>query len=208
MTFDSYRNRFQGKLAGINVNELGILDRNLETLKERLDYVRKKYERVSKFYDAYIFTKEQTDGGMILDKYDEDDFREFYKYSLNCSDSLSEEINIFQYIQNDATYLLNSSDLEKDEKNKYANRVDDVSLDEVIAQVEASKENYRLAPKVDIKKSDLILNSLFAGTYENYLKNHEENNKIKNYVPSKQRTDKKMFSGTIFKISKNGNRKS
>ncbi|GAA0071678.1 hypothetical protein UT300003_32030 [Clostridium sardiniense] len=197
MAFSSYRNRFQGTLAGISVSELGILDRQLETLEERLRYIKNKYEKVDKFYETYIFTKEANiDGELTGEAYEKEDFAEFYKYSLNSNDSLSEDINIFQFIENDATYLLNSSDL-PNETGKYSNRSDVVPLDEVIAQVEASKENYRLAPKIDIKAKDLRMSSLFAGTYENYLKNYEKSNKIKSYVDSKERVNKEKFKEKI-----------
>ena len=198
MTFSSYRNRFQGTLAGINTNELGILDRQLEKLQERLAYIKEKYKKVDKFYEAYIFTKEPLVEGIVAGvKYDKDDLAEYYKYSLNASDSLSEDINIFQFIESDATYLLNSSDLPNETSGKYSNRGDDVPLDEVIAQAEASKENYRLAPKVDIKEKDLRLSSLFAGTYENYLKNYEKSNKIKKYIEPKERISKDKFKESV-----------
>lgn len=198
MTFSSYRNRFQGTLAGINTNELGILDRHLEKLQERLAYIKEKYKKVDKFYEAYIFTKElNLEGTLTGVNYDKDDFAEYYKYSLNASDSLSEDINVFQFIESDATYLLNSSDLPSENSGKYSNRGDVVPLDEVIAQAEASKENYRLAPKVDIKEKDLRLSSLFAGTYENYLKNYEKSNKIKKYVEPKERATKERFKESV-----------
>lgn len=104
MAFSSHRKQFKGTLANLPVEELGKLDYEREALAERKEYIKEKYKKVSEFYTIYI-------GG--------DDEAEFYKVGLNKDDDLSADINIFQYIERDGSYLLNSKDLPRDKQHEY-----------------------------------------------------------------------------------------
>lgn len=114
MAFSSYRTRFQGTLANVSIEELKELDFNKETLKERLEYINKKHERVKSFYDTYIYTADEED-----DTATEDEKREYYKVNLNTTDELSSEINIFKYLEADGNYILNSLDIPRDKQQQY-----------------------------------------------------------------------------------------
>lgn len=104
MAFSSHRKQFKGTLANVPVEELGKLDYEREALAERKEYIEEKYKKVSEFYAIYI-------GG--------DDEAEFYKVGLNKDDDLSADINIFQHIEKDGSYLLNSKDLPRDKQHEY-----------------------------------------------------------------------------------------
>lgn len=178
MAFNNYRNSFQGELNNTKVSELGVLDRSKENFKDRLEFIIKKYEKTIAFYETFI------------DKY--------YKCSINTTDSLSGEINIFKFIESDGTYLLNSLDLkEEDKRSCDINKKSIFSLDDLGQAndflVEKNIENYRLAPKIDILKKDFRVNQVFAGTYSDYLMNNKKSNTIKKYIEKSVRTNKKIF---------------
>lgn len=151
MTYTNHRARFKGDLAGVKQEELRELDFNLTTIQERMDYIEKKYERVGAFYDEYI--------------------DEYYKVDVNTTDCLSEDINIFQNIERDADYILNSVDLPRDRQQKYKfyTRGEFESLlnkekrnytfdapesSEIMEILEPNNGNYYLDTEVKIKPSD------------------------------------------------------
>jgi len=99
MAFQSHRTRFKGILAGIEQEKIIELDYQRENIKERLDYVNKKYSYVRKYYEEYT--------------------SEYYKVNVNTDDNLSSDINIFKAIERDGNYLLNSLDIPRDSQHKY-----------------------------------------------------------------------------------------
>lgn len=101
--------RFQGELCGIKTEELKSLNYDLLYIDERMKELEDLLEKVSPFLNEYFFAKNK----------DEEEVREYYKYSPNTTDELSENINICKYIEMYATYLLNSKDLEKSTQEKY-----------------------------------------------------------------------------------------
>ena len=104
MAFSSHRKFFKGTLANVPVEVLSELDYSKEILEDRKDYIEEKYKDVKRFHEIYV-------GGTETEEY--------YKVSLNKDDDLSEEINIFKYIERDGSYLLNSRDLPKDRQQQY-----------------------------------------------------------------------------------------
>jgi len=117
MLFRGYRTRFKGVLAGIKVEKLRELDYSLEKFNDRLNFIQDKYNRLSPFFDLYVYTKSKSDYSLV--KLEEGDYKEFYKVNLNTKDELSHEVNIFKYIENDGSYLLNSIDLPVEKKDKF-----------------------------------------------------------------------------------------
>lgn len=194
MAFSSYRANFRGTLAGIEIEKLRDLDRDLETLKERKEYINEKYKKIRAFYDAFIFTKEETiDKKGFNYNYTDEELTQYYKYNLNATDVLSSDINIFKYLEADATYLLNSRDLPKDKYNRNSNRCDDISLDECTSVIEPSNSNYRLNPKADIKAADFMLNDILFGDYDYYLEMWEKANVKKIFIPKNLRSNKNLY---------------
>lgn len=104
MAFSSHRKVFKGCLSGVEIKDLLECDYTRDKLEDRKKFIIEKYKKTEKFYNSYICG---------------DGEREYYKVSLNKTDDLSEEINIFKYIERDATYLLNSRDLPRDKKQEY-----------------------------------------------------------------------------------------
>ena len=104
MAFSSHRKMFKGTLANVPVDALKDLDYELETLAERKKFIDKKYLDVAKFHEIYV-------GGTETEEY--------YKVGLNKDDDLSQDINIFKYIENDGSYLLNSRDIPRDRQQQY-----------------------------------------------------------------------------------------
>lgn len=120
MAFSSHRTRFKGELAGIKTDQLSQLDYTKNTLKERKEYINNKYEKVKGFYNDYIFCKEKNvDLNKDEELYTKEELEQYYKYNLNASDNLSQDINVFKTCERDATYLLNSSDIQRDKKQQY-----------------------------------------------------------------------------------------
>lgn len=120
--FISYRARFQGKLAGISVEELKGLDYEKEKLIDRMEEVLNKLDKVEPFFDEYFFQKEtdERDNGEFEHLITESDEREYYRYSPNTTDELSEDINICKIIQSYGSYILNSKDLPRERQQEYS----------------------------------------------------------------------------------------
>lgn len=110
--YTSYRANFQGTLAGITVNELKELDYNKEKLIDRMEEVLNKLDKVEPFFNEYFFQKEK-------ENINNGDVREYYKFSPNATDELSEDINICKIIQSYGSYILNSKDLPKEKQQEY-----------------------------------------------------------------------------------------
>lgn len=120
--FISARARFSGELGGIKTEQLRGLDYNKEKLHERIEEVDNKLSTVGIFMDEYFFQKEKDDrdNGEFDHLITESDEREYYRYSPNTTDELSEDINICKYIQAYASYILNSKDLPKEKQQAYS----------------------------------------------------------------------------------------
>ena len=71
--------RFQGELCGIKTEELKSLNYDLLYIDERMKEVEDLLEKVSPFLNEYFFAKNK----------DEEEVREYYKYSPNTTDELS-----------------------------------------------------------------------------------------------------------------------
>lgn len=115
--FISHKARFQGTLADIKVSQLNGLDFNKILLAERMKEVINKLEEVEPFYNEYFNTniiEETNDDGEVIEKE-----KIYYNFSPNVTDELSEEINICQFLQSYATYILNSKDLPKEKQQEY-----------------------------------------------------------------------------------------
>ena len=89
---------FKGKLEGITLDDLKITkeDKEKKFLCERKEVLNRKYEKVSKFYEAFT--------------------SEVYKPNLKENEPLSHLINVFKQLEYDGNYLLNSIDVKR-EKN-------------------------------------------------------------------------------------------
>ena len=170
MAFESYRNKFKGSLADIEVAKIRTLDKNILGFEDRKSFLEEKYKKITPFIEEYNSN--------------------YYKSNLNSDDSLSSEINIFKYLENDATYLLNSIDVEKEKPRRYCNREDNTNLIE-FNSIENNQDNYRLAPKENISCKDFFLSELFNGGYEHYLENWVKNNVYKVYIDKEKRTNQK-----------------
>lgn len=195
MAFSSYRTIFKGRLGNVDIAKLKVLDRSKTSLRDRQEYINKKYREVEPFYDAYIYTKESIDNGNILTNTTVEDTTQYYKYNLNSEDSLSGDINIFKYIESDATYLLNSDEVIKEKGNRFSNRNDNISLDELhnVDSIMKNQDNYRLAPKDVIRTKDLFTNPIFRGTYNDYIDHWKENCTYNAYIEKKDRKNKSKF---------------
>lgn len=115
--FISHKARFKGTLAGIKVDDLKGLDFEKTLLVERMEEVINKLEQVEPFYNEYFNTniiEETNDDGEVIEKE-----KIYYNFSPNVTDELSEEINICQFLQSYATYILNSKDLPKEKQQEY-----------------------------------------------------------------------------------------
>lgn len=121
--FVSYRANFRGTLAGITVDELKGLDYSKEKLIDRMEEVLNILDKVEPFFNEYFFTKEENedrDNGEFEHLKTKGDTREYYKFSPNTTDELSEDINICKIIQSYGSYILNSRDLPKERQQEYS----------------------------------------------------------------------------------------
>lgn len=120
--FISYRANFRGTLAGIKTEDLRGLDYSKEKLIERMEEVLNKLDQVQPFFDEYFFQKENEDrdNGEFEYLTTESDKRQYYNYSPNVTDELSEDINICKFIQSYASYILNSKDLPREKQQEYS----------------------------------------------------------------------------------------
>lgn len=195
MAFQSHRTRFKGDLAGIKQEKIAELDYTRENIKERLEYINKKYSYVRNYHEEYT--------------------SDYYKVNVNTDDNLSSDINIFKSIERDGSYLLNSLDQPRDKQHKY-NILTQEEFDRIIKKEEkgditddayknilkpAFKNDY-IGMDLKITKKDLEEDSETGEVLRQYnkVKTHlnEENIKLKNgqgsYLNVYQIT---LLSGTI-----------
>lgn len=100
MAFASHRTRFKGELHGLTIDDLLVVDYERDKVKDRLEFIKEKHKKVSKFYEEYI--------------------DEHYKVDVNTNDNLSSDINVFKALEKDANYLLNSLDIPRDKQYSYS----------------------------------------------------------------------------------------
>lgn len=148
--FISPRARFTGTLNGIKAEDLKGLDFNIETIEGRLKEVNDKLEHVTPFLDEYFFAKPEGEE-------DEDKKREYYKYSPNTTDELSEDINICKYVQAYGSYLLNSKDLPRDKQIEYT----------ILSEDEFKKQLLKEMATDFKSESNVVLDSRPTNDYKN-----------------------------------------
>lgn len=141
MAFQSHRTRFKGDLAGVEQKSIIELDYTKEKIKDRLQYIERKYDNVGKYHEEYT--------------------TDFYKVNVNTDDNLSADINIFKAIERDGSYLLNSLDIPRDKQHKY-NILTQEEFDEMLKKEakeditdDAFKNILASAPKNDYINMDL-----------------------------------------------------
>lgn len=141
MAFQSHRTRFKGDLAGVEQKSIIELDYTKEKIKDRLQYIERKYDNVGKYHEEYT--------------------TDFYKVNVNTDDNLSADINIFKAVERDGSYLLNSLDIPRDKQHKY-NILTQEEFDEMLKKEakeditdDAFKNILASAPKNDYINMDL-----------------------------------------------------
>jgi hypothetical protein len=171
--FISHRARFKGDLAGVKVLDFRGLDFNKHTLAERMEEVVNKLEEVEPFLEEYFnvnIIEETNDEGEVKQKE-----KIYYNFSPNVTDELSEDINICQFLQSYATYILNSTDIKESKLEKYT-----------ILTEEEFQKRLRMEMSIDFKvDSNVIMDTRPTNDYKNLslkitekdMKPHLQNNK-------------------------------
>lgn len=112
---------FRGELNGISPKEFSEIDYDKILVEDRLNEIIKKIEYLEPFLSEYFFVKEKDkrDTGEFDSVLEENDYKTFFKYSPSLKEELSSDINICKYLENYATYILNSKDLPKSKQIEY-----------------------------------------------------------------------------------------
>ena len=169
MAFTSQQN-FLATIDGTNARELNkIMDRTLDKYEDRLSCVNDTLENTS-FFEEY--------------------FTDYYNVHASQNDYLSLENNVCKVLENYASYLLNSKDVDDEESQQYKFYYDesefirainkDVKYDdkgqEVIDFLLANQSNYKKAKDQKITKKDLTRNDECGKVlreYSNYIETLE-----------------------------------
>lgn len=210
--FVSHRARFRGELSGIKIADLKGLDYEKTTLKDRMKEVEGKLEEVMPFFNEYFFQKEndERDNGEFEHLKTENDEREFYRYCPNKTDELSEDINICQYIQAYASYILNSKDLPREKQQEYKILTEDrfkkiLERERVMSSMNTSDEDEDLAgfaveqiildtrPTNDYNNLDLNIDKLDFKK-EGYINNRPSKEEKKYYTNIKPSVNKEELN--------------
>lgn len=154
---------FSGTLDNTNASNLSkVMDRTLDNYNERLKHIESVLGGTS-FFQEY--------------------FDNYYKVEKNKDDALSIDDNICQLLENYASYLLNSYDVEKEEKTKYKFyynerdfqralrkevNYDSGATDEVIDFLLDNQDNFKKAKEQKIYKKDLNREDFLGETLRNY----------------------------------------
>lgn len=186
-------NNFYGKKSGKTIRDFTVgLNYDLDNVQDRIDFLNSKLE-VSKVgdvefaHDYFIELFDQTfDDSTGINT-------SSIKLILNSDDAQYSESNIANELSKLADYILAKDKKDTKEKIKIYNEEDfkkrlyseknkleplqEVNGDEFI--VLKRFENYRLAPKMVIDKSDYELPLVYKGTYEDYL-HHWNSHQYKN----------------------------
>lgn len=163
----SYGTLFLGEING----------ENQLSLSKKIDYKKTNLEDRKKIVDNIL------ESGFY-----EDYFDEFYKSNLNSTDSLSENNNICNSLENMATYLLNSDEAKEDKKNieykfytneenfqaalKREAKIDSMGTglekDNIIHFLKTETKNYKKTKTQRITKKDLSRNDELGKVLNNY----------------------------------------
>lgn len=161
MAFTSQQN-FLASIDGVTANELNrVMDRTLDNYEERKKCIESTLEGTS-FFEEY--------------------FTNYYNVNASQNDYLSLENNVCKVLENYASYLLNSKDIEDEESQQYKFYYDestfrravnkDMKYDEkgpeVIDFLLANQSNYKKAKDQKITSSDLKRNDYLGDVLRDY----------------------------------------
>ena len=161
MAFTSQQN-FLASIDGVTANELNrVMDRTLDNYEERKACIENTLEGTS-FFEEY--------------------FTNYYNVNASQNDYLSLENNVCKVLENYASYLLNSKDIEDEESQQYKFYYDestfrravnkDMKYDEkgpeVIDFLLANQSNYKKAKDQKITSSDLKRNDYLGDVLRDY----------------------------------------
>ena len=161
MAFTSQQN-FLASIDGVTANELNrVMDRTLDNYDERKACIENTLEGTS-FFEEY--------------------FTDYYNVNASQNDYLSLENNVCKVLENYASYLLNSKDIDDEESQQYKFYYDesefmrainkDVKYDdkgqEVIDFLLANQSNYKKAKDQKITAADLNRNDVVGDVLRDY----------------------------------------
>ena len=161
MAFTSQQN-FLASIDGVTANELNrVMDRTLDNYEERKKCIESTLE------GTYFF---------------EEYFTDYYNVNASQNDYLSLENNVCKVLENYASYLLNSKDIDDEESQQYKFYYDestfrravnkDMKYDEkgpeVIDFLLANQSNYKKAKDQKITSSDLKRNDYLGDVLRDY----------------------------------------
>lgn len=161
MAFTSQQN-FLASIDGVTANELNrVMDRTLDNYDERKKCIENTLEGTS-FFEEY--------------------FTDYYNVNASQNDYLSLENNVCKVLENYASYLLNSKDIDDEESQQYKFYYDesefmrainkDVKYDdkgqEVIDFLLANQSNYKKAKDQKITVADLNRNDVVGEVLRDY----------------------------------------
>lgn len=178
---------FKGIIEGKSSRDYPNPDSSILKLKDRIRYIEKVFN-----LDEYGISKDE----YILNIWDSG----CNTVHLNKNDILWTDTKTAQKFERYGTYLINC-----EFKNK--NRVFEpktIGLSPTMSNedIEMNDKNYRLAPDEDIHKSDYTLPKQFRGTYEDYLKLHNENMKKLEMKFKKYNEDRYGYDDGKYEYSK------
>ena len=161
MAFTSQQN-FLASIDGVTANELNrVMDRTLDNYDERKACIENTLEGTT-FFEEY--------------------FTDYYNVNASQNDYLSLENNVCKVLENYASYLLNSKDIDNEESQQYKFYYDesefmrainkDVKYDdkgqEVIDFLLANQSNYKKAKDQKITAADLNRNDVVGEVLRDY----------------------------------------
>ena len=161
MAFTSQQN-FLASIDGVTANELNrVMDRTLDNYEERKKCIEETLEGTT-FFEEY--------------------FTDYYNVNASQNDYLSLENNVCKVLENYASYLLNSKDIDDEETEVYKFYYDesefmrainkDVKYDdkgpEVIDFLLANQSNYKKAKDQKITAADLNRNDVVGDVLRDY----------------------------------------
>ena len=161
MAFTSQQN-FLASIDGVTANELNrVMDRTLDNYEERKKCIESTLE------GTYFF---------------EEYFTNYYNVNASQNDYLSLENNVCKVLENYASYLLNSKDIDDEESQQYKFYYDETAFrravnkdmkydekgPEVIDFLLANQSNYKKAKDQKITSSDLKRNDYLGDVLRDY----------------------------------------
>ena len=161
MAFTSQQN-FLASIDGVTANELNrVMDRTLDNYEERKKCIEETLEGTT-FFEEY--------------------FTDYYNVNASQNDYLSSENNVCKVLENYASYLLNSKDIDDEETEVYKFYYDEVAFKrainkdvkyddkgpEVIDFLLANQSNYKKAKDQKITAADLRRNDYLGEVLRDY----------------------------------------